>query len=722
MNLKKGSSYPTRHGILYRCTSVQNDGILKMRCVKYLPEGMPIDSPDAIWMGFETAKKNSLTGKPYRCSGRMELDPVTGNEVITEAHECKKRPDYLTNALIDNIPAVGSIVHYNGLHYSCTSNKNGISRCRCQLFLPYGISPQLPNVRWYSSLVHAKSHQQDKSQRPHHCRGVMNMNHTTGERLITIAHDCCPLVFGNITVPSANIVDSGDVKSSSRDKMKAINVIQNNNEDHAYPPLPQLPSLPTLTDEEGSITSSTYAVSSTTVTPFPPLCTTMIPNEDLIMSTTTTTPFTMTQCAASMDGLLTTMTPFTSTSTNGSPFLSSFDGVEDEYACPPLHRLPTPIWTTEKQFAASSMGGQITTMTKYASSMNDLIVNMTPFTESSTGPSAIMRPFAVSTNGPCPLWTSTIGEGATTQSNEREVKVRVVGNLVWECLHCTYENTDSRFVSKCQMCLFTRSSLSTSRPFSFTLQAVLTSSQSMLCSSIRHHSETALITLLHEMRTLEQQFQQETTSYVNERADLLRQLTRNKEEMTQLQHDNEALRCENASLKTKINAILAIMSTRPDDSTNGPSLFMTPYATSSTSSMTTTPYATSSTSSMTTTPYAASSMTSSMTTTPYAASSMTSSMTTTPYAASSMTSSMTTTPYAASSMTSSMTTTPYAASSLYMAPFAASVPKVFAFIRTSPRTNNDGLFQQVFIIAGCMYLIKNRVLPVFDAKNASTTK
>ena len=116
--------------------------------------------------------------------------------------------------------------------------------------------------------------------------------------------------------------------------------------------------------EEGSITSLMYAVLSTTVTLFPPLCTTMIPNEDLIMSTTTTTPFTMTQCAASMDGLLMMMTPFASTSKKGSPFLSLFDGVEDEYACPPLHPLPTPIWTTEKQFAALSMDGLITTMTK----------------------------------------------------------------------------------------------------------------------------------------------------------------------------------------------------------------------------------------------------------------------------------------------------------------------------------------------------------------------
>ena len=74
---------------------------------------------------------------------------------------------------------------------------------------------------------------------------------------------------------------------------------------------------------------------------------------------------------------------------------------------------------------------------------------------------------------------------------------------------------------------------------------------------IPHHSETALITLLHEMRTLEQQLQQETTSHANEREDLLRQLTRTNKELTQLQHDNEALRRENASLKTKISAILA---------------------------------------------------------------------------------------------------------------------------------------------------------------------
>ena len=89
-NLKKGSTYALRHEIIYRCTSIQNDGILKMHCLKHLPKGMPIDSPDAIWLSVDTAKKNSLTGKPLCCSGRMELDPVTGKEVITVAHECKE--------------------------------------------------------------------------------------------------------------------------------------------------------------------------------------------------------------------------------------------------------------------------------------------------------------------------------------------------------------------------------------------------------------------------------------------------------------------------------------------------------------------------------------------------------------------------------------------------------------------------------------------------------
>jgi hypothetical protein len=235
MNVKKGSTYSPRFGITYQCTSVQNDGIHKLRCMKYLPEGMPIDSPNAIWLNKVTAKKNSLTGKPHRCSGRMELDPVTGNEVITVAHQCKEHPDYVTNTLIDNIPATNSIVHYNGVHYKCSSTKNGILRCRCVSHLPYGISPQLPSVRWYRNSVDAKRHQQDKSQQPYHCRGEMKINHTTGERLITITHECRPLVLGNITVPSANIVDSGDVKSSSRDKRKAIN------DNHVYPSLP--PSL-----------------------------------------------------------------------------------------------------------------------------------------------------------------------------------------------------------------------------------------------------------------------------------------------------------------------------------------------------------------------------------------------------------------------------------------------------------------------------------------------
>ena len=43
-------------------------------------------------------------------------------------------------------------------------------------------------------------------------------------------------------------------------------------------------------------------------------------------------------------------------------------------------------------------------------------------------------------------------------------------------------------------------------------------------------------------------------------------------------------------------------------------------------------------------------------------------------------------------------------------------PKVYAFIRTSPNTENDGLFQKIFIIAGCMYLIKHGLLPEFDTK------
>jgi hypothetical protein len=71
------------------------------------------------------------------------------------------------------------------------------------------------------------------------------------------------------------------------------------------------------------------------------------------------------------------------------------------------------------------------------------------------------------------------------------------------------------------------------------------------------HSEAALLTLLHEMRTVEEQLQQQSATHLNERNELMRQLLQQSTDMKQLQQDNEGLRRENASLKMKLGTILA---------------------------------------------------------------------------------------------------------------------------------------------------------------------
>ncbi|KAL3766139.1 hypothetical protein ACHAWU_004139 [Discostella pseudostelligera] len=71
------------------------------------------------------------------------------------------------------------------------------------------------------------------------------------------------------------------------------------------------------------------------------------------------------------------------------------------------------------------------------------------------------------------------------------------------------------------------------------------------------NSDTAILTLLHEMRALEQQLQHQTATHANERDNLRQQLTQSTDTMKQLQQENETIRHENASLKLKMSTILS---------------------------------------------------------------------------------------------------------------------------------------------------------------------
>ena len=163
--LKKGKYYTSGSGRKYECTTVRKNAMLSMSCTKYLPNGMPAYSPDAIWTSKKTAAKQSQPEKPYGCPGRMELNPVTGKETIKVAHECMiYRHNSISNVLIDNIPAPNSMVHYNGISYLTTSNKDGVTKCRCRAYLSDGVLPHASNAKWYSSAVNAKKHQHDQSR------------------------------------------------------------------------------------------------------------------------------------------------------------------------------------------------------------------------------------------------------------------------------------------------------------------------------------------------------------------------------------------------------------------------------------------------------------------------------------------------------------------------------------------------------------------------------
>lgn len=146
MKLKSNDRYSPRKGVPYSCTSKQRDGILSMRCLTFTPSKMSADLPNAIWMDRKSAKIRSQSGTLYRCSGTMNVDPVTGNKTMTYVHECQRRPDSISNVLIDDIPATHSYVHYDGKKHLCSSTKNGLSRCRCCACLPAGISPLSPNA------------------------------------------------------------------------------------------------------------------------------------------------------------------------------------------------------------------------------------------------------------------------------------------------------------------------------------------------------------------------------------------------------------------------------------------------------------------------------------------------------------------------------------------------------------------------------------------------
>ena len=281
-SLKKGRLYVSREGHPYKVTSVLPDRI-RATCGKFLPEGIPVDSPDAIWVSSTTAASRSQSGKVYRCPGKIELDRETGNETIRTAHECTHRPDRMTNVLIDNIPANNSQVCFDGKRYTCTSTKNNISRCRCNSFLPAGESPHSPNAKWYNR---KKAKQLNPSMVPYHCPGVLMINDSTGERLITVAHECrpsvsLPRVLGESPIPNSIINAAANDVNETKQAEKRSRVVDE----------PRRRAKRTAFHDESTITpydgpSSTMSFAENTT--MPPLLSAPLP---LDLTNTSMTPF-----------------------------------------------------------------------------------------------------------------------------------------------------------------------------------------------------------------------------------------------------------------------------------------------------------------------------------------------------------------------------------------------------------------------------------------------